>query len=191
MQTKIAASIGCTDTMPKGEAYKRMQSFLDRLNMMQSITNNYISSLVNPTVNRLTTVTTKVFEELLPNEEISFNNAIQNNFIQVLLNKWPSTVHFEWIPLNQDILLSGTSYRLVLHVEDSALANKLTEQLEQNSSNDCGLKKFERTTFYKKSMKAPRSMAEMTDTELTEFLKTMYADVAKVEQLISKYLKIN
>jgi hypothetical protein len=40
-------------------------------------------------------------------------------------------------------------------------------------------------------MKAPRSMAEMTDTELTEFLKTMYADVAKVEQLISKYLKIN
>jgi hypothetical protein len=188
MQTKIAASIGCTDTMPNGEAYKRMQSFLDRLNMMQSITNNYINNLVRPTVNRLTTVTTKVFEELLPDEEISFNNAIQNNFIQVLLNKWPSAVHFEWIPMNQDLLLSGTSYRLVLHVEDSALANKLTEQLEQNSSNDCGLKKFERTTFYKKSMKAPRSMAEMTDTELTEFLKTMYADVAKVVKLVDMYL---
>jgi hypothetical protein len=37
-------------------------------------------------------------------------------------------------------------------------------------------------------MKTPRSMAEMTDTELTEFLKTMYADVAKVVKRVDIYL---
>ena len=192
VQDQIANSIGCTKEMSRGEVYSMFHAYLHTLEELQNIVGNSMESLINPVIERLQNTTIEVLNELSPDEEIGFNNGIYNGFYQVLLKKWTTNVHFEWIPLNEKSLLSGTEYTLVLHVEQNDIQERFKQVLNDNilmiKAKELGLKETNKTTFYKNVITTNKSMSDMTHEELSDFLREAYKDVDNIQKFVSEYI---
>lgn len=189
VQGKIANSIGCTKEMSRGEVYSRFHDYLHTLGELQNIVGNSMESLINPVIERLQNTTIEVLDELSPDEEISFYNGIHNGYYQVLLNKWTTKVHFEWIPLNEKLLFSGIEYTFVLHVEQNDIQERFKQVLNDNylinKAKELGLKETDKITFYKNVITTKRSISDMTHEELSDFLHEAYKDVNNIQKFVS------
>lgn len=189
VQGQIANSIGCTKEMSRGEVYKKFHDYLYTLGELRNIVSNSMENLIKPVIERLQNTTLEVLDELCPEEEISFYNGINNGFYQVLLKKWTIKVHFEWIPLNEERLLSGTKYTLVLHVEQNEIQERfkqvLNDYIFMTKTKELGLKETDKKTFYKKVITTSRSMSDMTHEELSDFLHEAYKDVNNIQKFVS------
>lgn len=190
MQNKIAKSIGCTDAMPLAEKYIKMSRFVKTLNDMQDVVGNYMEAMIKPIVNRLQDETIHIFEEICPEVEIKFYNGLDNGYYQILLNDWPTNVHFEWIPLNKMTLLQGNEYTLTLHVEGN-LRDKMRKAFDDHdfceAASHLGIKTHsDNRTFYKHTINANKSIAEMTQAELHHFLLNAFKDVHEICSFMSK-----
>jgi hypothetical protein len=192
VQGKIANSIGCTKEMSRGEVYSRFHDYLHTLGELQNIVGNSMESLINPVIERLQNTTIEVLDELSPDEEISFYNGIHNGYYQVLLNKWTTKVHFEWIPLNEKLLFSGIEYTFVLHVEQNDIQERFKQVLNDNylmnKAKELGLKETDKITFYKNVITTKRSISDMTHEELSDFLRKAYKDVDNIQKFVSDYI---
>lgn len=192
VQGQIANSIGCTEEMSRGEVYSKFHAYLHTLEELQNIVSNSMESLIKPIIERLQNTTIEVLGELCPNEEFGFYNGIHNGFYQVFLKKWTTKVHFEWIPLNEKRLLSGTEYILVLHVEQNDIHERFNQVLSDNflmtKAKELSLKKTDKTTFYKNVITTNRSMSDMTHEEFSIFLREAYKDVNDIQLFVSEYI---
>ncbi len=192
VQGQIANSIGCTEEMSRGEVYSKFHAYLHTLEELQNIVSNSMESLIKPIIERLQNTTIEVLGELCPNEEFGFYNGIHNGFYQVFLKKWTTKVHFEWIPLNEKRLLSGTEYILVLHVEQNDIHERFNQVLIDNflmtKAKELSLKKTDKTTFYKNVITTNRSMSDMTHEEFSIFLREAYKDVNDIQLFVSEYI---
>ena len=110
----------------------------------------------------------------------------------MFLKKWTTKVHFEWIPLNEKRLLSGTEYILVLHVEQNDIHERFNQVLSDNflmtKAKELSLKKTDKTTFYKNVITTNRSMSDMTHEEFSIFLREAYKDVNDIQLFVSEYI---
>jgi len=190
VQGQIAKSIGCTKEMSRGEVYLKFHAYLHILEELRNIVGNSMESLINPVIERLQDTTIEVLDNLCPEEEIGFYNGIHNGFYQVFLKKWTPKVHFEWIPINEKCLLSGTEYTLVLHVEQNEIQERFKLVLNDNilraKAKELGLMEIDKTTFYKKVIITNKSMSDMKHEELSDFLREAYKDVDNIQKFISK-----
>ena len=190
VQGKIANSIGCTKEMSKGEVYSMFQDYLHTLGELQNIVGNSMESIIKPVIERLQNTTIEVLDELCPDEEIGFYNGIHNDFYQVLFKKWTTKVHFEWFPLDEKRLLSGTEYTLVLHVEQNDIQERFKQVLNDNilmiKAKEYGLKETDKITFYKNVITTNKSMSDMTHEELSDFLREAYKDVDNIQKFVSE-----
>lgn len=192
VQGRISKSIGCTNNMSRHEVYSRLNSYYNTLVKLQDVVGNWIESLIKPIMDHFQSTTLKVMNELCPDVEISLNNQIQNGYFQLLNNKWTNKVHFEWIPLNKENLLSGSEYIFVLHVEQNDIQNSFEEVL--NDSNvaseareiDLEIDSLDKCVAYKNVIKAIKPMSDMTDEEMTSFLHEAYKDVNAIIAFVSK-----
>lgn len=191
IQSRIAKSIGCTETMSRVEIYSVFHSYKQTLNELQNIVSNSIESLVKPITDRLANVTAEIIGELCPNDEICFNNAIQYGFFQVRFNKWMPDVHFEWFPLDEKQLFQGKEYALYLHVERNDIKeffrNVWNDDELVSKAEEIGLyiDSHDSRVFYKKVICTEKSMADMTHTEFVSFLREAYKDVNDVQQFVT------
>ena len=192
VQGQIAKSIGCTKGMSRGEVYLKFHAYLHILEELQNIVGNSMESLINPVIERLQNTSLEVLDELCPEEEIGFYNGIHNGFYQVLLKKWTPKVHFEWIPINEKYLLSGTEYTLVLHVEQNEIQERFKQVLNDNifmsKTKELGLKETDKNTFYKKVITTSKSMSDMTHEELSDLLHEVYKDVDNIQKFVSEII---
>ena len=194
VQEQIANSIGCTKEMSRGEVYKKFHDYLHTLGELQNIVSNSMENLIKPVIERFQNTSLEVFDELCPDEEIGFNNAIHNGYFQVLFKKWPPKVHFEWIPLNEKLLFSGTKYTFVLHVEQNDINEHfkqlLCDSVLMTKAAEIGLERDSRdnSVFYKKVIPSKRSIADMTHEELLDFLREAYKDVNNIQKFVSEYI---
>lgn len=192
VQGQIANSIGCTKEMSRGEIYLKFRAYLHSLEELQNLVANSMESLIKPVTERLQNTTLEVLDDLCPNEEFGFYNGIHNGYYQLFLKKWTTKVHFEWIPLNEKHLLSGTEYTLVLHVEQNDIQERFIKALSDNflitKAKELGLKRTDKTTFYKKVIATNRSMSDMTHEEFSDFLRKAYRDVNDIQLFVSEQI---
>jgi len=192
VQGRISKSIGCTNNMSRHEVYSRLNSYYNTLVKLQDVVGNWIESLIKPIMDHFQSTTLKVMNELCPDVEISLNNQIQNGYFQLLNNKWTNKVHFEWIPLNKENLLSGSEYIFVLHVEQNDIQNSFEEVLNDSNvaseAREIGLEidSLDKCVAYKNVIKAIKPMSDMTDEEMTSFLHEAYKDVNAIIAFVSK-----
>lgn len=192
VQGRISKSIGCTNNMSRYEVYSRLNSYYNTLVKLQDVVGNWIESLIKPIMDHFQSTTLKVMNELCPDVEISLNNQIQNGYFQLLNNKWTNKVHFEWIPLNKENLLSGSEYIFVLHVEQNDIQNSFEEVLNDSNvaseAREIGLEidSLDKCVAYKNVIKAIKPMSDMTDEEMTSFLHEAYKDVNAIIAFVSK-----
>lgn len=110
------------------------------------------------------------------------------------LKKWTTKVHFEWIPLNEKRLLSGTEYTLVLHVEQNDIQERfkqvLCDSVLMTKATGVGLERDSKDNrvFYKTVVRSKRSISDMTHEELADFLREVYKDVENIQMFVSEYL---
>ena len=114
-----------------GEKYNNFCCYQNMLGELQNIAENSIDSIVRPIINRFESSISKTLQDILPDESVSFFNGIHKGYYQVFIEKWPKTVHFEFIPFDNIKLLSGKVYSLVLHVENKDLQQKFSDLLEK------------------------------------------------------------
>ena len=194
VQEKIANSIGCTKEMSRGEVFGELDHYLQTLGELQNIVGNSIESMIKQEIERLQNATVEVLDKLCSDEEIGFCNGIHNGFFQVLFNKWTNKVHFEWIPLNEKLLFSGTEYALVLHVEQNDIKDRFKQvfcdSVLMRKAEEIGLKEESRgnCVYYKKVIPTKRSIADMTHDDLLDFLREAYRDVDNIQKFVSEYI---
>ncbi|MDO4950485.1 MAG: PD-(D/E)XK nuclease family protein [Bacteroidales bacterium] len=194
IQGQIAKSIGCTKEMSRSEVYDRLHTYLHTLGELQNIVGNSMDILIKPVIERLQNTTLEVLDELCPDEEIYLNNSIHNGYFQVLFRKWTTKVHFEWIPLNEKRLLSGTEYILVLHVEKNDILERfklvLCDSLLMTKAAEVGLERDSKDNrvFYRKVISSKKSISDMTHEELLTFLQEAYKDVYNIQNFVSEYI---
>ena len=194
VQDKIIDSIGCTKEMSMWDVYSKFQIYFQTLGELQNIVANSMESMIDPVIKRLQETTEKVLGELCPNEEISFYDGVRNGYFQVLLKKWTNNVHFEWIPFSEKHLLSETEYTLVLHIEQNDIQNCFRQILSDGNlmtkAKEIGLKNdsTDKRVFYKKVLFAGKAISDMTNMELEDFLRIIYADVDNIQKFVSEYI---
>lgn len=194
VQGRISKSIGCTNDMSRHEVYSRLNSYYNTLVELQNVVGNWIESLIKPIMDHFQSTTMKVMDELFPDVEIDLNNQIQNGYFQLLNKKWTNKVHFEWIPLNKENLLSGSEYIFVLHVEQNDIQNSFVEVLNDSNvaseARGIGLEidSHDKCVVYKNVIKVIKPMSDMTDVEMTSFLHEAYKDVNAITAFVSKYI---
>ncbi len=197
IQIRVAKSIGCTETMSIGDKYAKMTDYAKTLNDLQNIVGGYLDSLVKPVVNRLEEETTQILGDICPDVDVKYYNGLDNGYFQILFkNCWPDSVHFEWIPMNKESLLQKNEYTITLHVEGN-LRDKMRKSLSDESySKDAarvglGLHSDNRT-FYSYTISAQKPIAEMSQTELHNFLYNAYRNVADIKNfIINRFLNMN
>ena len=194
VQGRISKSIGCTNDMSRHEVYSRLNSYNNTLVKLQNVVGNWIESLIKPIADHFQNTTMKVMDELCPDVEIALNNQIQSGYLQLLNKKWTNKVHFEWIPLNKENLLSGSEYIFVLHVEQNDIQNSFVEVLNDSDvaseARGIGLEidSRDKRVVYKNVIKVIKPMSDMTDEEMTSFLHEAYKDVNAIIAFVSKYI---
>lgn len=194
MEDKIANQIGCTKEMSIGETYSKFHSYMHILNELQSIVGNTVNRYVKYATDKLQNDSIEVLKELCPDVEFRFYNGTQKGYFQVFLFKWTKQVHFEWIPLSEQQLLTGNKYTFVLHVEDNSIKKKFQEVLNnpdiQNDAKELGISynQNENRLFYKITKDTTKSIADMTHTELIRFLQVMYDKVNAIQSFVSKHV---
>lgn len=194
VQGRISKSIGCTNDMSRHEVYSRLNSYNNTLVKLQNVVGNWIESLIKPIADHFQNTTMKVMDELCPDVEIALNNQIQSGYLQLLNKKWTNKVHFEWIPLNKENLLSGSEYIFVLHVEQNDIQNSFVEVLNDSNvaseARGIGLEidSRDKRVVYKNVIKVIKPMSDMTDEEMTSFLHEAYKDVNAIIAFVSKYI---
>lgn len=197
MQEELIEIIGCTKDMTSSDVFSKLEAFYNSLGELQNIVRNSMESLINPTIERLQNTTKDVLGQICPNEKIDFYNGLRNGFFQVFFTKWVPQVHFEWIPFNEHTLL-GTEYTFVLHVERDDLRESFKQVLcnsdSKNKASEIGLDTDTKdiSVFYKRVFHAQKSMFDMTDKELSDFLSDVYKDVNSIQDFVSeKIININ
>jgi hypothetical protein len=192
IQNHIANSIGCTKEMSRGEVYSKLRSFMHTLGELQGIVGNSMDSLIKPVIERLQSNSIEILDELCPDEEIGFYDGIHNGYFQVFLKKWTTKVHFEWIPLNEMRLLSGTNYTFVLHVEQRDIQDifdsVICDSVLINRAKASGLERDVRDNrvYYTNVIKTNRPISDMTHEELNSFLREAYKDVNNIQRFVSE-----
>lgn len=103
-------------------------------------------------------------------------------FIQIRLTDDWGTVHMEWAGMNTQKMLCETKYNIKFHVErNRPLAKEYIEQVEKLTfpTFQCG-KKVSRggstCIFNFNVSRAQKTFAQMTDDNLTDFLKKLYTE---------------
>lgn len=199
IQSKIEDSIGCTKGMSMGEKYNNFCCYQNMLGELQNIAENSIDSIVRPIINRFESSISKTLQDILPDESVSFFNGIHKGYYQVFIEKWPKTVHFEFIPFDNIKLLSGKVYSLVLHVENKDLQQKFSDLLEKeeiaNKAKDAGInfvhRDRETPLFYEKNIEKEKPFAEMGLEELIDSLKNLFSEGKQIVSFVSENLLKN
>ena len=188
VQSRISNSIGCSEGLSKYEIYLRLNSYMQMLSDLQNIVGNYTESLTKPIVEHVQRGTIELLESLCPNEDISFNNRIHDDYLQIFINKWNEQwnqyVHFEWNPLNEEILLSKTNYTLELHVEKNNIIEHFKNVICNFDSSILQFDVHDNRTFYKKEISTKKPLASMSHEELMVFLKDAYEDIDAIVQFV-------
>lgn len=185
------SSLGLSNETSVSEQYSRLRDFSHSLGDLQNIIETTTNRLVKPVVEKLQDCTLEVLSNICPEKDIDFYNGLANGFFQVFISGWPRSVHFEWIPLNNRCLMCSNNYSMVVHVEDKKIEDYIERHLNDDKafcSNavNARVSKVCSRTYYRKSVDTPKSIAEMTHSELCEFLKAMYIDVPILVNFIEK-----
>ena len=194
VQGKISEAIGITSNMTRVEVYSRLRLYQKTLGDLQNMVSNSLDGMIDPHVERFRKTTMDILTDMLPNEQIETNNVVGNGYYQVLFSKWPSAIHFEWIPLKKRQILSATEYTIVLHVErgdlqenfirclnDETLNGRATALSLEENHND-------KRVFYKKVIKTQRAISDMTSDEMYSFLREAYKDVNGIYKFVSEHV---
>lgn len=195
MKNKVYQSIGVTDNMNMLEKHSLMGDFSKDLAGLQNIVDTLRADVEKPVVAKFENATLHVLSDICPDRTFNLNNKISDEFYQILVNDWGNEfwqIHFEWIPLDYKRLIGTgkTEYELVVHIEDEDLACKM-DALLQNAAQaeegcEIGVSKIDNVIYYRKKITEKKTIAEMTDEELHEFLSNMYSDVPKLIEFMEK-----
>lgn len=190
LRNKIVKSIGCTETMSIGDKYAKMTDYRNILNDLQNIVAGCLESLVKPVVNRMEEETTQILGEICPDVDVKFYNGLDNGYFQILFkNCWPNSIHFEWIPMNKESILKNYEYSITLHVEGNLqdrMRKLLTDEAYIKEAAHVGLGLHsDNRTFFRYTISTQKPIAEMSQTELHNFLYSAYKNVAGIKNFIT------
>ena len=128
--------------------------------------------------------------------QIGINNAIRtgDGFYFIHYKEWGWQIHFEWLPLSIDKLMSEKKYMLYLHIEDNLASFKkyILEDEEYNQlvkSIDGKINNRDKHTAFQKQYIADKPFADMTYDERKTFLEKAYSDLKPMIGIIDRLLK--
>ncbi|MGN0033266.1 MAG: PD-(D/E)XK nuclease family protein [Candidatus Limimorpha sp.] len=194
MEKKISSSIGITKDLSPSEKYSRLRDFTRQVESIQNMLGTISSNMVKSVVNKFQNSTVDVLKELCPELDFDFYDGLSNGFYQIFFDKKIHSVHFEWIPLDNRILMCGREkgYCMVLHIEDKKLVNIANSLLNDNISAEGGedivFNKIDNRTYYRKEILTDRPISEMTHSEMIEFLRKMYEDIPQLVSFLNNNL---
>ena len=196
IRNKIYSSIGISNATSALERYSQMEKFSEQIEELRNKIDTLRDNIVNPIVERFKNATLQVLGEICPAINFRLDNKIPRVCYQIFVNDWGNRfwqIHFEWVPFSCKHLIGNgeTKYKFVVHIEDRELENEADALLKDANvveiGHRIGFSKIDSSTYYLKKATEKKSIAEMTDEELNEFLSEMYSDVPKLIEFMEKY----
>jgi len=85
--------------------------------MLRSTLVGYMDAIVRPVLEGLSLVTKSIFKEQKGVSAMVRTNRLSYGYIQILFEGKDPAVHYEWIPISTESLLSDKTFALLIHIE--------------------------------------------------------------------------